>query len=255
MDRRPSAERLQAGEQRGVFHFTHPFHMLTQVDSPYLFTCAGCKEYGAGSRFRCQTCCGFELHDFCALAPPALRHHPFHPNHQLAFFAKTGGGFLRPRSCDVCGRAARGFAFRCTAASCGFEMHPCCAAMRAEMNFPALHQHPLALALSPPAAAAAACGLCQRKRSGLAYRCAACGYSLHAACAKDSVNGLLAHGFRSPPEKPSKLGAAARVATQALFGIIGGLIEGIGEGIGEAFVDSIGRGTTTTEATSSRISN
>ncbi|XP_074581199.1 uncharacterized protein LOC141837722 [Curcuma longa] len=243
MDRRPSEEKLQ-GDQRGLFHFSHPFHMLTQIDSPYLFTCVGCKEYGAGNRFRCQTCCGFDLHDFCALAPPALQHHPFHPKHQLAFFAKPGGGFLRSR-CDVCGRATRGFAFRCTAASCGFEMHPCCAAMRAEMNF-AVHQHPLAVTLAPPAAGApaAACGLCQRKRSGLAYRCAACGYSLHAACAKDLVNGLFAHGFRSPPEKPSKLGAAARVATQALLEIIGGLIEGIGEGIGEAFIDNIGRGTT-----------
>lgn len=119
--------------------------------------------------------------------------------------------------------------------------------MGAEMNF-AVHQHPLAVLPPQPAAGArapaAVCSMCQRKRSGLVYRCAACGYSLHAACAnKDLVNGLFAHGFRSPPEKPSKLGAAAREATQALFGIIGGLIEGIGEGIGEAFVDNIGRGT------------
>lgn len=69
--------------------FQHPQHPLLQISLPYLFTCMGCKEYGAGMRFRCQTC-GFDLHDFCALAPPALHNHPFHHKHQLVFFTKPG---------------------------------------------------------------------------------------------------------------------------------------------------------------------
>lgn len=72
-----------------LLHFSHPQHPLLQISLPYLFTCMGCKEYGAGMRFRCQTC-GFDLHDFCALAPPALHNHPFHHKHQLVFFTKPG---------------------------------------------------------------------------------------------------------------------------------------------------------------------
>ncbi|URE41888.1 DC1 domain-containing protein [Musa troglodytarum] len=224
-----------------LLHFSHPQHPLLQISLPYLFTCMGCKEYGAGRRFRCQTC-GFDLHDFCALAPPALQNHPFHHKHQLVFFAKPGG-FLRSK-CDVCGKAAKGFGFRCT--TCSFEMHPCCAAMRVVMNFPT-HEHPLGLSPSAAVAtgdASTVCNVCQRKRSGQVYRCAAaCGYCLHAVCAKDMVNGLYVHGLRSPDKPNNMLGTAAKLATQALVGIIGGLIEGIGEGIGEVLMDNIGRGS------------
>ncbi|WOL12041.1 hypothetical protein Cni_G20805 [Canna indica] len=224
-----------------LLHFGHPQHPLLRISLPYIFTCMGCKEYGAGNRFRCHTC-SFDLHDFCALAPLALQNHPFHPKHQLAFFTKPGG-FRRSR-CDVCGKAAKGYAFRCT--TCSFEMHPCCAAMRVEMNF-LIHQHPLTLSPATSVHKAAdsssmTCNVCRRTRSGQIYRCAACGYYLHAVCAKDMVNGLYVHGFRSPERSSNnKLGTAARMATQALFEIIGGLIEGIGEGIGEALFENIGR--------------
>lgn len=153
------------------------------------------------------------------------------------------GGFLRWK-CDVCGKAAKGFGFRCT--TCSFGMHPCCAAMRVVMNFPT-HQHPLVLSPSAAVAtgdASTVCNVCQRKRSGQVYRCAAaCGYCLHAACAKDMVNGLYVHGLRSPDKPNNMLGTAAKLTTQALVGIIGGLIEGIGEGIGEFLMDNIGRGS------------
>ncbi|RWW48085.1 hypothetical protein BHE74_00045873 [Ensete ventricosum] len=169
-----------------LLHFSHPQHPLLQISLPYLFTCMGCKEYGAGRRFRCQTC-GFDLHDFCALAPPALHNHPFHHKHQLVFFMKP------------------------------------------------------AVATGDPSTV---CSVCQRKRSGRVYRCAAaCGYCLHAVCAKDIVNGLYVHGLRSPDKPNNMLGTAAKLATQALVGIIGGLVEGIGEGIGSVLMDSIGRGS------------
>ena len=148
------------------------------------------------------------------------------------------GGFLRSK-CDICNKSAKGFAFRCS--SCSFEMHPCCATMSREMKF-LTHQHPLTLS-SPMAImggdSSLVCEVCQRKRSGHVYCCMACGYFLHAVCAKDLINGLHVHGIR-PPEKSNMLGAAAKVASQALFGIIGGLIEGIGEGIGEALMDNFG---------------
>ncbi|KAG1363288.1 diacylglycerol kinase theta [Cocos nucifera] len=230
----PTIPKTNPGEE--IFHFSHPQHPLVQVSYPYLFTCMGCKEYGAGKRFRCQIC-GFDLHDFCALAPPSLHGHPLHHKHQLVFFTKPGG-FLRSK-CDICNKSTKGFAFRCS--SCSFEMHPCCAAMSRQMKF-LTHQHPLTLS-SPMAImggdSSFVCEVCQRKRSGQVYCCIACGYYLHAVCAKDLINGLHVHGIR-PPEKSNMLGAAAKLASHALFGIIGGLIEGIGEGIGEALMDNLG---------------
>lgn len=75
-------------DDREIVHFSHPEHRLARFDFPYLFMCMGCKEYGAGKRFMCQTC-GFQLHEFCALAPPSLHDHPFHTKHQhLLFFEK-----------------------------------------------------------------------------------------------------------------------------------------------------------------------
>jgi hypothetical protein len=83
----PTSPQLILGEE--MLHFSHPQHPLSQVDLPDLFTCAGCKEFGAGIRFTCQQC-DFQLHEFCALAPQALKRHPFHSQHQLSFFSKPG---------------------------------------------------------------------------------------------------------------------------------------------------------------------
>ncbi|XP_062199092.1 protein VACUOLELESS GAMETOPHYTES-like [Phragmites australis] len=220
-----------------IVHFSHPEHRLARFDFPYLFMCMGCKEYGAGRRFMCQTC-GFQLHEFCALAPPSLHDHPFHPKHQhLLFFVKPGG-FLRCK-CDICGKSVKGFSFRC--ASCSFDMHPCCAAMTRRMELP-VHEHPLLLAPALEGSETSfVCQVCRRtKRSGHVYQCLPCGYYLHAKCSKDMVNGLYVHGI-VPPEKRNALATAAKVTVNALFEVIGGLIEGIGEGIGEAFVENIGR--------------
>lgn len=72
-----------------MLHFSHPQHPLEKVNLSDLFTCAGCKEFGSGTRFICRLC-DFQLHDFCALAPPSLNAHPFHYQHHLSFFSKPG---------------------------------------------------------------------------------------------------------------------------------------------------------------------
>ncbi|XP_020269131.1 uncharacterized protein LOC109844478 isoform X2 [Asparagus officinalis] len=216
------------------FHFSHPYHPLVLTNLPYLFTCNGCKEHGAGKRYKCEIC-EFDLHDFCALAPRSLHNHPFHPQHELFFCAKSGGR----SKCDICGKATKGYSFRCT--PCGFDMHPCCATMNQQMNFPP-HHHTLILLPCMANDANFVCAMCRRKRSGQVYTCLPCGYYLHAICAKDMVNGLYVHGIK-PHEKSNLFGNAAKVASHAILGIIGGLIEGIGEGIGEAFMNNIGRGT------------
>lgn len=91
------------GDQRHVFfHFSHPHHPLLEVTSPYLFTCMGCKEYGAGKKLSCsrQACC-FDLHDFCALAPPSLHGHPFRSKHHLVFITKPTGTNVRTRYMNI----------------------------------------------------------------------------------------------------------------------------------------------------------
>ena len=82
-----TSPQLTFGEE--MLHFGHPRHPLSLVKLPNLFTCAGCKEYGSGKRFVCQQC-DFQLHDFCAAAPPTLKAHPLHYQHHLILFSKPG---------------------------------------------------------------------------------------------------------------------------------------------------------------------
>ncbi|XP_028765788.1 uncharacterized protein LOC114723719 [Neltuma alba] len=236
----PTSPEAIFGEE--IVSLSHPQHPLVQVEQPELYTCAGCKEYGSGKRFACQQC-DFQVHDFCALAPPALKAHPFHSHHLILFHPKPVKGGITKSKCDVCGKQIKGYAFICGA--CGFQMHPCCAMLSTEIEFAG---HPHTLKLLPAVATSNSdsggnlvCGECKRRRSGRVYRCTACDYHLHAVCAKNMVNGLQANGIKSP-EKSSVLGTAARLASQVVVEFIGGLIEGLGEGMGEVLVQNISRG-------------
>ncbi|KVI07643.1 uncharacterized protein LOC112507284 [Cynara cardunculus var. scolymus] len=223
-------------------HFTHPHHPISLVNLQEAFTCSGCKERGAGKRFACQKC-DFQLHDFCALSPPFLKAHPLHLQHQLVFHSKPKTGGIRWPTCNVCGKSTRGFTFRCS--FCHFQMHPCCAMLSDQINYPSLHNHPLYLL---PSLASSddqlnfICRYCNRKRSGRLYSCKVCDYHLHAVCAKDLINGLKVNGIKNS-EKASILGPAMRFASQAVAEFIGGLIDGIGEGVGEALVQDVARST------------
>ncbi|GKU98224.1 hypothetical protein SLEP1_g11256 [Rubroshorea leprosula] len=232
----PTSPQLIMGEQ--IIHFSHPHHPLSQVDLPNCFTCASCKEYGAGKRYTCSQC-DFQLHDFCALAPSALKSHPLHFQHKLLFFSKpVKGGLLKSR-CDICAKPIRGSAFICTA--CNFQMHPCCSMLSTELDVPA---HPHILKILPVVQYSSngdldfQCGECKRRRSGRVYRCTVCDYHLHAVCAKSMINGLQANGFKGV-EKPGMLGTAARVASKVVMEFIGGLIEGLGEGVGQVLIQSV----------------
>lgn len=216
------------------------------VDLPDLFICVGCKEYGSGKRFVCQQC-NYQLHDFCALAPPALKAHPFHSQHAMLFHSKPVKSGKTKSKCDVCGKPTKGYTFICTA--CAFQMHPCCAMLNTEIEFPN-HPHTLKLTHSTTTTGAATntdlsntivCNECKKRRSGKVYRCTVCNYNLHAFCAKNKVNGLQANGIRLP-EKPSVLSAAAKVASQVVIEFIGGFVEGIGESMGEVLVQNITKG-------------
>ncbi|XP_050376124.1 uncharacterized protein LOC126793602 [Argentina anserina] len=233
----PTSPQLVLGEE--MLHFSHPQHPLSHVNLPDLFTCAGCKEYGAGKRFTCQQC-DYQVHDFCALSPPALKSHPFHCQHQLVFYSKPVKGGMAQSKCDVCNKPIKGFAFRCGA--CSFQMHPCCAMLSSEITLPYVHSHTLKLL---PASSgndpSFVCGECRRKRSGTrVYHCTVCDYHLHAVCAKNMINGLHENGIKNR-EKPSMLGTAARLASQVVIEFIGGLIEGLGEGVAEVFVQNVTR--------------
>lgn len=153
--------------------------------------------------------------------------------------------------CDVCGKPTKGYTFRCSA--CSFQMHPCCAKLSTEINYP-VHAHTLKLLAVTPVTngdPGFVCGECKRKRSGRVYRCTICNYHLHAVCAKGMVNGLQANDIKGP-DKPSMLGTAARLASQVVIDFIGGLIEGLGEGVGEAVASNVTRGRSTTSSTAGK---
>lgn len=229
-----------------MLHFSHPQHPLEKVNLSDLFTCAGCKEFGSGTRFICRLC-DFQLHDFCALAPPSLNAHPFHYQHHLSFFSKPVKGGIMKTKCDVCSKPTKGYSFRCNACA-NFQMHPSCAMLSSEVNF-SVHPHPLRLVPINPNLSSADpgfhCGECKRKRSGKVYRCTVCDYHLHAVCAKDMVNGLHDNGIKAPDnQKHNMLGSAAKLAGQVMVEFIGGLIEGFGEGVGEVIVQSMTKSKT-----------
>ncbi|XWS43157.1 hypothetical protein CRYUN_Cryun16bG0078700 [Craigia yunnanensis] len=235
-----SPEVPQLGDE--IFHVAHPQHPISQTHLPDLFTCAACKEYGAGERFTCSDC-DYQLHDFCALAPPTLKRHPIHPVHKIMFFPKpVKGGILKSR-CDICAKPTKGCVFKCTV--CSFQMHPCCAMLSTQINI-SVHPHTLRLLPMPGQSSNGdltgfVCSECNRRRSGRVYHCTICDYHLHAVCAKNMVNGLQANGIKGK-EKPSMLGTAARLASQVVIEFIGGLIEGLGEGVGQVLIQTAARG-------------
>ncbi|KAJ9186270.1 hypothetical protein P3X46_001868 [Hevea brasiliensis] len=230
------ASNVVLGEE--VYHFGHPHHVFHMVDVPEIFTCAGCNEKGSGKRFTCQQC-DFKLHEFCGMVPEELKAHPLHMYHQSLFSSKPVKG--GKSTCDVCGKPAKGYTFKCNA--CSYQMHPCCAILSNEINI-SVHPHPLRILPSvttsvPNGDPGFVCGECNRaKRSGRVYRCTVCEYHLHAVCAKRMVNGLPANGKK----KSSKLGTVARLASQVIIQLIGRLVQGLGEGFGEALIQSDPRG-------------
>ncbi|CAA2996644.1 Hypothetical predicted protein [Olea europaea subsp. europaea] len=229
-----------------ITHYTHPKHPLTKVNLPELFTCTGCKDDGSGKRFACQQC-DFQLHEFCALSPPILQNHPLHGQHQLVFHAKPKQAGISWLKCDVCNKTIKGFSFRCRA--CSFQMHPCCAMLSTERNFPV---HPHTLKLLPPLNTSSSstdnrilCGECKKTRLGRVYLCTVCDYHLHAVCAKNLINGL-ALEYPSPGKADHdwKKGHA----TQVVFEAVGGLFEGLGQTIAEYFLQNIARGRGSTRS-------
>ncbi|XP_061373375.1 protein VACUOLELESS GAMETOPHYTES-like [Gastrolobium bilobum] len=240
----PTSPQLIFGEE--IIHCSHPQHPLLMIDIKDLFTCTGCKEYGSGKRFVCQQC-DFQLHDFCAMAPPALKAHPLHSQHPMLFHSKPGKSGMAKSKCDVCGKPTKGFAFLCIA--CAFQMHPCCAMLNTEIEY-APHPHTLRVMPTTPVtttpssgdSGGVVCGECKKRRSGKVYRCTVCDYHLHAVCAKSKINGLQANGIK-PPQKPSMLAAAAKVASQVVIEFIGGIVEGIGESVGDVIVQNIVKGS------------
>jgi len=223
-----------------IHHFTHPQHALTLMSLPYLFTCHGCKEYGAGARYRCNDC-NIDIHEFCAKAPPSISH-PYHTQHQLVFYNKlaTGSGFVKSK-CDICGHSFKGFAFRCNA--CHFNLHPCCAELPRELNYYGHPQHTLKLLSGSPSAEGSSytCGACGKKGSSWVYYCPECDYYLDTVCAKTAINGLHAQGI-VVPTRQKKLKTAARFATQVVQLFVDGLVEGLGEGLADVILDNGTRG-------------
>ncbi|KAI9156266.1 hypothetical protein LWI28_003250 [Acer negundo] len=55
---------------------SHPHHELELKSYTKSYTCDGCKEFGFGSRFRCEQC-NFDLHKECTHADQTTRHEFF----------------------------------------------------------------------------------------------------------------------------------------------------------------------------------
>ncbi|XP_038993214.1 uncharacterized protein LOC120116896 [Hibiscus syriacus] len=213
-----------------MFHVTHPQHSISRAHFPDLFDCAAYKELGAGLRFACTPSTPF-TNSFCIT------------NQEYGIPMSFKGGILK-LGCDICAKPIKGSVFKCSV--CSFQMHPCCAMLSTDIFNKSVHPHTLRLLLlhghgqsSNADSAGVFCGECNRRRSGRVYHCTICDYHLHAVCAKNTVNGLGANGFKGI----EKLGTAARVASQVVKEFIGGPFEGLGEGVGEVLIQSAAKGS------------
>ncbi|GLJ22806.1 hypothetical protein SUGI_0429750 [Cryptomeria japonica] len=214
----------KVGEE--IQHSSHPQHPLTLVFAQSLYTCSGCKEYGAGLRYRCNRC-NFHMHEFCAKAPSTAIH-PYHTQHQLFFHNKPGG--LKKSKCGVCGKATNGSAFCCP--TCSFCIHPCCLQLPPELTMKEHPQHSLKLASASPLPnnSPYTCNACNKIGTSWVYYCAPCKFYLHALCAKGVINGFQAQGINAPPKK-GKVARATRYASQVVRIFVDGVLVGLGEGV------------------------
>ncbi|PWZ34645.1 hypothetical protein Zm00014a_006886 [Zea mays] len=162
-------------------HLSHPQHRLRLEHAETPFRCDGCGEVGIGARFRCpHPGCDHDLHRQCALPAPAPLRHPFYPRCAFVFLARAPGG-AGARYCNACGRDVAGYVYHCRA--CGFDLHPCCAALPHALDAGAgvrLHLH-------PDTGSGAACHRCGHRGRGWSYRSQCRCYSLHVACVMDML--------------------------------------------------------------------
>ncbi|KAG0484366.1 hypothetical protein HPP92_008445 [Vanilla planifolia] len=205
------------------FSHTHPLRLTAAVDA----NCAACALPASPPSYSCPPC-GFLLHLSCADLPTLLVH-PCDPAHGLGLLPRPpypDGAY----TCDACKLQGWGFVYHC--AACGLDLHTRCAVAPLTVGHPAHPQHALALTFEAPYGEGKgfSCDMCGRGGAAREwmYRCAACEFDSHLACAGAATALAYGGGDR---------GAAAVGASGG--GGRGGLVESVAQGIAVGFVQGI----------------
>ncbi|KAL2328915.1 hypothetical protein Fmac_022342 [Flemingia macrophylla] len=109
--------------------------------------------------------------------------HFSHPEHKLRFEYSEF-----PFKCDGCKEPGIGSRYKCSSATCDFDLHVHCA-MVVTTSSPTLY-HPFYAKCtfhfmpSPPGDTPRYCNACEKDVTGFLYHCKACGFDLHPCCAK-----------------------------------------------------------------------
>ncbi|URD90362.1 C1-like domain [Musa troglodytarum] len=199
-----------------ITHFSHPQHKLRFEYAEVPFKCDGCKEVGIGSRFKCNLC-DYDLHRQCALPSVAPLRHAFYPKCAFQFLARPPGD--ASRFCNACERDVAGFVLHCGA--CGFDLHPCCAALPHVLDAGAGGGDAVRLYLYRKAGAP--CHRCGRKGRSWSYRSACKKYNLHVACVMEMLEESWHELFNGGGDGDGG-GAGKR-------GLVGGVHGGMGVGM------------------------
>ncbi|CAN8317951.1 unnamed protein product [Cochlearia groenlandica] len=215
-------------------HFSHP-HTLkvhqvhTHKASGSSLLCSGCESAITGSAATAYICstCDFNLHEQCGNAPRGMQH-PSHAGlHHLTLVPYTtysAGSYL----CRACGfNGGKGFSYCCPL--CDFDLHVQCAHLPQVMAHESHPFHSLVLVYNsaPPATPFTqfagytnqlVCNLCNVGMDGRfwSYNCYACNYHVHASCAVNKPEPVVASGEKCETSDEGKEAEAEPVPCQGL---------------------------------------
>eukprot|EP01018_Ginkgo_biloba_P006983 Gb_16355 [translate_table: standard] len=174
-------------------------HPLVWREGLGLYTCNGCKEYGAAKAFYSSL---DKERQFTFRPKSHLRHH-----------------------CQACGDVMRGFMFE----SGGMRLHPYCMKLPTSLNYSGHPAHRLELILESKSSADK-CTVCGEKIKGWMYTCREISCRLKVkvdmSCAKVDFHGLGEHGTqRASPEAVSKkIERRAKPVASQMGSIIAGVL-------------------------------
>lgn len=186
-------------------------HELRRLEGLKVYTCNGCKQYGANIGYKCTDdgsapCKNFTLHEKCATLPEVVPH-PYPQIDTSYTFRRTTNA---RHYCYACRDLVRGYVFESENGK--QRLHPLCVALPTKLDFGGHGTHKLKFVTGADLKGEThTCSACHSKIAASAwkYRCedVACNVYVDLSCVKVDILGLSNYGVHT----------AARISRSAKF--------------------------------------